>query len=289
MARQELSDSLDDIIRQACAGSLEPLYRHFIRRGGLPGTRPNYALAKDAASRLLQSGPAGKNVLIALSKLGHGEAASDTAHEFFVVTGVVGQGIAIARGKENLAKSKDLLALQGFAEDRRKWVRDSVHIALGEVIAAHGDLAIEALAPWMDGYLQAESVLRAMTLPETDQSVRSAALLTARLDEAFTLAEKAPRAHERSHGYRALVRALEEVPPSLGKRFSTDLAEWIERRAVTQVPELRDAIQGALGKMRKSGVRAGDLQAAQEALGASKPAPRDPRSYVGPTRKRGKK
>lgn len=281
-------DTLDALVRDACQGSADALERHFIKRGGLPGPRPNFALARDAAAALLAQGAAGRQYLQHLAGLGEREAQDDTAHEFKVVVGVMGLGLEAARDKE-LSRSRALQVLQGYVEDGRRHVRGSVHVALAEVLKEHGDAAVAAFASWTDGYLQAEAVLRALTLEEAERAVRDAQGLIARLDEAFQLAEKAPRSHERSHGYRALVRALGDVPARIGKRFASQVLAWLEARAATRVPELRDALQQATAKLRKAGARAGDVQAVQQALDAAEPPRRDPRSYVGPTRKRSKR
>ncbi len=289
MPRPETLDNLDALVREACAGDSAALERHFIKRGGLPGPRPNYALARDAASALLAQGQAGRRYLDQLAGLDERAAPDDSAREFLVLVGVMGLGLRAARSTGELGSCEPIESLQGYVEDSRRHVRDAVHVALAEVLLAREDAAVDAFSAWTDGYLQAEAVLRAMTLPEAERAVREAEGLIARLDEAFTLLEKAPRAHERSHGYRALVRAMADVPPRIGKRFSAQVGAWLERRASTRVPELREAIEQATRKLRRQGGRAADLGAVQRALDASAPPPRDPRSYVGPTRKRGKR
>jgi len=283
------SDSLDQLVRDACQGSATALERHFVKRGGLPGSRPNYALARDAASALLAQGAAGQRYLMHLARLDENAAPDDTAHEFLVLVGVIGLGLQAARSPQPLSSCESLHSLQQYVEDRRRHVRHAVHVALADVLTHRGDEAVEAFASWTDGYLQAEAVLRAMTSPDAERGIRASDAMIARFDEAFDLLEKAPRSHERSHGYRALLRAIAEASPKVGKRFAPQFSEWLEAKAATRVPALRNAIRQATSKLRRAGGRAGDLDAVRRALERSEPAPRDPRTMVGPTRKRGKR
>ena len=81
----------------------------------------------------------------------------------------------------------------------------------------------------------------------------SEADVSALLDEGFDLAENASRSDQRSQGYRALVEALSDAPATIMNRFGDPTAAWLERRAGTQVPELREAIERASAKARTSG------------------------------------
>jgi len=283
------SDSLDQLVRDACQGSAAAIERHFVKRGGLPGSRPNYALARDAASALLAQGAIGQRYLMRLAQLDENAAPGDTAHEFLVLVGVMGLGLQAARSPEPLSACESLRTLQQYVEDRRRHVRHAVQVALADVLACRGDEAVEAFASWTDGYLQAEAVLRAMTAPHAERGIRAADTMLTRFDEAFDLLEKAPRSHERSHGYRALLRAIADAAPKVGKRFAPQLSAWLEARTATRVPALRDAIRQATAKLRRAGGRAGDLDAVRRGLEVSEPPPRDPRTVVGPTRKRGKR
>lgn len=283
----EARDPLVDAVDQACKGSVDPLCVFLERHSALPGPKPNLRFGLTAAQTLAARGEQGARVIRALRELPpSSRARAESAGEFLPMVGALGTALQAARGK---ALARDLGTLQPLAEDPRAHVRAILPVALREAIHARGEEAIEALAPWMDGYLQAVAVLEALSDPQTLQQLRDAAPIVVRLEEAFALAENAPRAHERSQGYRALVRVLGRVPSAVGKRFAAEIADWLTSRADTQVPELREAIDSALKSLREAGVRAADLEAAEQALQASKPAPRDPRSYVGPTRSRGTK
>lgn len=282
----EARDPLNEAVELACKGSPDPLYVFLERHSALPGPKPNLRLALAAAQALASRGETGARVLRGLRELGPARARAQTTGEFLPMVGALGTALQAARGK---ALDRDLGALQPLAEDERLHVRTIVPVALREAIQARGEAAIEALTGWMDGYLQAVAVLEALSDAGTLQHLRDTGPIVARLDEAFDLAENAPRSHERSQGYRALVRVLGRAPSVVGKRFAAEIADWLTARAQTQVPELREALDDALKALREAGVRAADLEAAEQALAASKPAPRDPRSYVGPTRSRGTK
>jgi len=282
----EARDPLNEAVDQACKGSPEPLYVFLERHSALPGPKPNHRFAMTAAQALASRGELGAKVLRSLRELGPARARAQTTGEFLPMVGLLGTALQAARGK---AMARDLGVLQPMAEDERSHVRTILPIALREAIHARGDEAIEAMSGWMDGYLQSVAVLEAIADPSTLQPLREPGPIVERLEAAFALAENAPRAHERSQGYRTLVRVLGRAPATIGKRFPAEIAEWLTARAETQVPELRESIDAALKALREAGVRAVDLEAAEQALAASKPAPRDPRSYVGPTRSRGTK
>ncbi len=282
----EMRDPLADLVNQACSGSPQPLHAFLERHSALPGPKPNLRFALAAAQALAARADRGAEVLRSLREMPPSAAAPHSPREILPMVGALGSALQAARGN---SLTRDLSRLQPLAEDERPHVRDVVPLALREVVQARGEEAIEALQGWMDGYLQSAAVLEALSEPSVLQPLRSAAPIIARLEEAFELAENAPRSHERSQGYRTLVRVLGRTPSIVGKRFAAEVADWLTSRAETQVPELRDAIDAALKSLRQAGVRAGDLERAEQALEASKPAPRDPRSYVGPTRSRGTK
>jgi hypothetical protein len=284
----QAKDPLQDAVEQACAGKCTSLYTFLERHGALPGPRPNFKLAVAAAGALVAKGARGLNVLRQLQLMTPSVAAANTSSEYLPVVGVVGVGCQAARGaSETIANV--LLALQPFAEDPRTHVRGAVLHALREVLDAHTDDAVESLKSWTDGYLQACAALDAMAEPLVMQHLKQPDRIVQRLDESFDLLDRAPRSHERSQGYRALMRAIGATPAVVGRRFPVEVGKWLLQRAGTQNPELREAIASTIHKMRGAGVRHGDVEQAERALEASRPAPRDPRSYVGPTRGRGTK
>jgi hypothetical protein len=276
-------------VRAACRGDRAPLELLVRRRGGLPGSRPNLRLAREVALGLAANGPAGNAVLRALRGLSAAEAPSGSADEMLPVVGVLALGREAAKATDPEQILSALAPLQRFAEDARRHVRDAAVAALREAVTAHGALAVSVLVCWTDGYLQADAALRAMTAPEALEALHRPAELLERLGEAFRLAEAAPRAHERSQGWRALVRTWPGAAARVARRFPAETPAWIAQRAVTQVPALREAIARCLDAMRAAGVRECDVAAVRAAIARSERAPRDPRSDVGPTRERGAK
>jgi hypothetical protein len=107
------------------------------------------------------------------------------------------------------------------------------------------------------------------------------------LEEAFDLAERAPRADQRSQGYRLLVKSLADAPARLLDRFPQATLAWLEGKAVTRDVDLRGALSDLVRQARSRGHGAGVLSKLEQALAASAPPRRDPKTYVGPTRKRG--
>jgi len=285
---QQPKDPLQDAIDQACAGRPAVLHAFLQRNSALPGPRPNLKFAKAAAAGLLTRGAIGNQVLAAMRKMGPSQAAEKTSWEFLPLVGVIGIGVEAARGAPDRIATV-LTELQAFAEDPRGHVRSAVVHALREVIDAHTDEAVGALQTWTDGYLQGSAALDALAEPVVLQHLHQPQALVDRLQEAFDLIDRAPRSHERTQGYRALLRAIGATPAIVGKRFPIEVAQWLQQRATTQHPELRAVIEKSIHGMRGAGVRAADVEQAQRALQDSERAPRDPRSDVGPTRSRGKK
>ena len=77
--------------------------------------------------------------------------------------------------------------------------------------------------------------------------------MLARLEEAFGLAEAAPRADQRSQGYRLLLKSLAEAPARLMDRFPQPTLDWLEPKAATRDVALRSAMSELLDKARSRG------------------------------------
>jgi hypothetical protein len=153
--------------------------------------------------------------------------------------------------------------------------------------AAASDELLVSLGEWTDGYLSAAVALSALAhRPWLDRMKVSRPLLT-RFDEAFSLAESAPRADQRSQGFRTLVKTLSETPAVVMARFPVDTIAWLESRARTENVELRRSVEALVRKARASGHAVGELLGVEQQLDAGAKPRRDPKTYVGPTRKRG--
>ncbi len=176
--------------------------------------------------------------------------------------------------------------LQKMAEDPRRLVRAGVVTALRRVAHGSADALVEDLHAWTDGYLQAAVAIEAIADRSVLDQVSSATGVLARLSEAFALVEAAPRAHQRTQGYRDVLRALSEAPSAMMSRFGQATSLWLEEHAKVEAPDLREAISKAAALARKHGHRTDHVE---DALDRSAPPRRDPLTYVGPTRGRGKK
>jgi hypothetical protein len=84
-----------------------------------------------------------------------------------------------------------------------------------------------------------------------------------------------------------LIKGIGEVPVKLLDRFLQPTLTWLESKASTSDVALREALAELLAKARARGHGVGALEKVHQALDESAPPRRDPKTYVGPTRKRG--
>ena len=179
-------------------------------------------------------------------------------------------------------------AMQELGEDSA--VHGTLVDVLRERLAARGEAALEGLAAWTDGYLQAHVALEALA----DRDVLSrfgdgaAPLIVARLDEAFRLADKSSRAADRSQGVRTLRRQLPRQVTLLAARFSPVLA-WVETKLASKRPETREVVAGIIEALRKADLSKAATNELRAALEATAKPPRDPSRIIKGMRGRGKK
>ncbi len=289
MARPSLGPSVEDLVRDACRGAAAPLRELLLRRGGLPGPRPNLKLAVAAAQALASEGDEGRRLIDELRAMGDNEAPTGSAFPILPMVGVLGLGVVAARSQDEDHVRLTLRTLHDHADDGRREVRDAVVAALGLALKAQPQRTLEGLEGWLDGYFHAELMLQALSDPSFAQQLQDVRLPLVRVQEAFALAAGAPRAHQRTHGYRALLRTMSGAIATLGGRFPHPVSQWLEEHAQVATQDLLAVLNASLGQLRSKGLRRGDAQAVHEALDAAVPPPRDPRWDVGPTRGRGKK
>lgn len=269
--------------RALAGGGDDELKQLLCRFSGLPGPRPNWSLAWAVGSVLAGAGSRADHVLRSLTASASSERGT---REFLPIVAACTWATKLAaRGDPDPA----LRALRGLAEDTRHLVRDSVVAALADAGATLGDELVDRLASWMSDYLPACVALEAIARRGWLDAVAAPANVVSRLDEAFSLAEGAPRAAQRSQGYRALVSTLPAVVSAVMNRFPDAVVRWLEEKASTDHVELREALAQIARRSREAGHGAGALRGFADALDASAPPRRDPRTYVGPTRKRGGK
>jgi hypothetical protein len=264
-------------------GKYDTLFALLCRLSGLPGPRANEPLARAFAAEVARAGPHADKLLRALCAMGPTRAPAGTDGEFLAMVGAACLGARLAH-RPDAALMEQLRAL---ADDPRHRVRESVGRALVDASSVRGDELAHLLSAWSDGYLGATVALEAVTARVWLDRSKSAEAALGRLEEAFALAERASRADQRSQGYRTLVKALAEAPARLLDRFPRETLAWLESKAGTPDVALRAALSELLRKARSRGHGASSLEKFEQVLADSAPPRRDPRTYVGPTRKRG--
>jgi hypothetical protein len=265
-------------------GRTQPLFAVLCRFSGLPGPRCNDGLALAFGRALLDAGAPADKILTELAATNAQRAPAGTVMEYLPIVAAFGYAARVGAGVD---RAGAMASLRELAEDSRHAVRDGVVRAVGEAARAEPDAIAEALGAWTDGYLSASVALVALTQRTWLDRLSSPSAVLARFDEAFVLVEGAPRADQRSQGFRTLVRTLGEAPASLLSRFGGATIEWLEARAATQNVELRRALESLVQNARARGHAKGELEGVARELEASAKPRRDPKTYVGPTRKRG--
>ncbi|WP_437328345.1 hypothetical protein [Sorangium sp. So ce381] len=188
------------------------------------------------------------------------------------------------RGKGGL---DPLEALEELAEDPRRVVRDGVVAALRAVIAARGDAVVGELSSWTDGYLQAYVALEALAERTLLARLSAGAEVVERLEEAFVLSDRSPRADERLQGLRLLRQGMPAQIAALAGRFP-EVVRWLEEKTRAERPESRDVVADAIAALRKTSFSDAEVDRLSAALGATAPTPRYAARIVQGTRKRSK-
>ncbi len=288
MRRQEdRTSALSRAVDAAIARKPGDLYALLARGSWLPGVRPNLPLAERFAQECVARGALADDLLTGLATLDADHAPGATELEFLPMCGVLAAG---ARGATDASSVPRMLGtLQEAAEDLRWKVRDVVPTALARIGASRGEALLEDVAPWMSGFFPAAAVLRAVARNEWLPRIGSPELLLSRLDEAFLLARDADRSAERYPGYKALVLALGTTPGIVAARFGRPVFDLLVGWSGVKEPVLREAIGNSVEGSRLGRRFGEEVLRVKKALEQSAPVPRDPRSYVGPTRRRGRR
>lgn len=280
--------TVEQLVADACAGHPENLRELLLRRSGLPGPRPNFKLAVSVARLLASHGDSGRQLLRDMRQLALDQAPVASAHTVFPMVGVLGLGVVASSAKSPSERCKHITRLRSFADDERREIRDAVVMGLEMCFSNDTEGTLGCLDSWSQGYFPAVQMLRAMCTQAFIGQLRSPQVAFERIEQAFSLAQTAPRSHQRSQGYRALVNQLITTLVALGKRFSDDTSAWIEQHAPLCTHDLLHAMQATLDKLQQQGLPAAHTQRLQGTLDQQVPPPRDPRWNVGPTRKRSK-
>ena len=240
-----------------------------------------WAFAQECADR----GVKGDALALTMASLDADEAPGATELEFLPMCGVA--AFAVRALSEPKKRAKYIGLLHECADDLRFRVRDVVVLALAKVGEQLGEVLVEELDGWMDGYFHGTAVLRALAEPGLLAKLTDADLIITRVDQAFSIAKNAERAASRYPGFKALMEALGSVPSLVASRFGTQVFDMLERWTKEKDPALRVLVEKNLDRMR--GRFNTDVARVWKSLEATKPARRDPTTYVGRTRGRGRK
>lgn len=280
-------DALLAALDAAVAGRPDALYQSLTLSSRLPGPRPNLDLAEGIALELASRGKAGDRLLEAMITIDASRAPGGTPWEFIPMVGVVAAGVRGAGDEKARARVVDLL--HDAAADLRYRVRGLVPEALARIGEVAGDALVPMCTSWTEGYFHAAALLLALAHERWVKTLADEAEVLARLDEAFVLAETAPRSAERYPGRKALVEALGTAPASLTARFGPPVLDLLARHTKTKMPELRDAIRAVTTSKALAARYRDALASLTAALAATETAPRDPTRIVQGTRGRGGK
>jgi hypothetical protein len=288
MDRSRAQDaSLALALDAAIAKSPNALYALLARGSRLPGVRPNLDLAESFAATCVARGRPADDVAEGLATLDADRAPGATELEFLPMCGVAALGARGASDPSSLGRV--LRVLEAAASDLRWRVREAVPPALARIGAVRGEELLVDVEPWMDGFFPAAAVLLAGARTEWLSRIERPDVLVSRLGQAFDLARNAERSVERYPGYKALVAALGASPGVVAARFGEPVFDLLVRMSDIKEPVLREAIAENLNSHRLARRFAGEIARVREALEATAPKARDPRSNVGPTRGRGRK
>jgi len=277
------SERLGAALDKALAGGdLADLFDVLERGSGLPGPRANYELARAVGQALARHEARADRIVgeLCRSEL---EFLRVVAAMTFAARSLPGPDPRRTRTRVDEA----LTDLQQLAEDPRHLVRSGIVEALRLRITALGEPAVVDLAAWTDGYLQAHVALEALADRKLLTTLPSGDSVLARLDEAFVLADKSPRAAERSQGMRTLRGGMPAQIVTFVGRFPATLA-WLEKKAASTRPETREIVAITIKALRRnvlSDVNATRLAGILEASGKPR---RDADRVVQGTRKRGR-
>jgi hypothetical protein len=252
------------------------------RASNLPG-KPNLNLARAAGERLASAGAEGR--ALAGDLVAEGVAEKRVTALFLAHVGLMGLALSAAGLKGGAGTALD--EVHDTAGDERHEVRDAATAALAAFLERAGDPGLDAITGFFDGYLHAHVALEALARREVLDRLKRGEVLVARLDEAFALADAAPRAADRSQGLRTLRAGFAAEIAAFAARFEHEVLTWLEGwldRA--EHPESRAALDATLAALRRKHQAEAVVDRLRGRLAASAPPPRDPARIVAGTRKR---
>ncbi|WP_437800170.1 hypothetical protein [Sorangium sp. So ce693] len=271
------------------------------RRGGVrapgpdlgpnaPLPRVNLDLARAVGAAIADRGAPAERLVRALCSTAEEYAlivAAQALASLAARAGGAGQAPRAGGARRGKGGLDPLEALEELAEDPRRVVRDGVVAALRAVIAARGDAVVAELSSWTDGYLQAYVALEALAERTLLARLSAGAEVVERLEEAFVLSDRSPRADERLQGLRLLRQGMPAQIAALAGRFP-EVVRWLEEKTRAERPESRDVVADAIAALRKTSFSDAEVDRLSAALGATAPTPRYAARIVQGTRKRSK-
>ncbi len=279
--------TLSKLLDAAIVSEPRPLYNFLARQSNLPGARPNIIVQEGFAQMCASLGARVDPLLRKMATIDADFAPGGSEFEFVPMCAVTAIGMR-GTGGDAKERAAAIDLLHQCADDLRWRVRADVASALMRIGAVHGEELVREFEKWTDGYFHASAVLKSLTNKQFLSRCTSAAEVCSRLDESFKLAENAPRAAARYPGYKALLEDLASAPAIVAQHFGVPVFDEIERWAATKHPVLREVVEKNVASKQLQGRYSEELDRVQRALNASKPARRDPTTYVGPTRGRGR-
>lgn len=274
------SDELRAASGEALAGRLERLGDLLARHGGLPGSRPNLALAAALGEELSK---AGNNARPLLAALAADPARPDEARAFLPIAAAFAYVARIERDEG--------AAWHGIFElcaDDRPPVRIGLCAALvAWATRRRGNLdrLVERGAGWLEeedrDHRYAACAIVLDVVASGIEGLEDATALLAFVERAIAESADAPRAAERSPARRRLLGALplaiSRIASSL--RGSIDGIAWLGERLVeARHPDVRMAMQSAIELLRRgAGAQtSATIDSLRAALASSAKPPRDP-------------
>jgi len=280
------NEALSPALDAAIGGDPRALYELLARLGGLPGPRANAGLIGAFANECAGRGKKADALVAKMATLDVDAAPGASKYEIIPMCGVAAIG---TRASTDPAAMRALATLHDCAEDLRYRVREQVIEALSRIGEVRGEPLVHDLASWMDGFFHAAAVLEALRNTQWLAKIASADIVLERLDEAFVLLRDAKRADARYPGFKALVEALVTSPAEAAARFGVPVFDLLAKWSASKDPDLRAIVERILRTPKLSGRFASEIARVRLALTATEAPRRDPRTYVGPTRRRGQK
>jgi hypothetical protein len=277
------SDDLRAALSEAIAGRRARLGDLMSRHGGLPGPRPNLALAAAFGEAIAREGKGARVVLDAMSKEDAEDAASPRAF----------LAIAAAHGYAARSAIDERHAWDGLFEltaDDRAPVRIGLIAALcGWAARAPGnvDRLLGHAETWLDhedrehAFAAAAIALDVIEERRAIDGLADPAVAFSFVEQTVAAIADARRAAERSPAKRKLLATLPGAAAQLAAavRGTPSGVDWLAARlADARHPDVRAAMEQAIERLRRgSGAQpAAVIESLRSALASSAKPPRDP-------------